>query len=150
MPHIYLAFLQSIVVACLQDDPATAKRLFAETAAILDFREVVGTPLGAGFVLVSFGLVACIGGEPAKGLPAMAVAFRLFGQVGVDMASMESDPLAKLAMQALEKAKAQLGPAAFQVAWADGQQLTVEQALALAMEDLGDAPAGAAGAGRAQ
>jgi len=40
--------------------------------------------------------------------------------------------------QALEKAQAQLGPAAFQAAWAEGQQMTLEQALALATENEGE------------
>jgi hypothetical protein len=35
----------------------------------------------------------------------------------------------------LERAQAQLGLAAFEAAWAEGQQLTVDQAIALAMED---------------
>ncbi len=43
--------------------------------------------------------------------------------------------------QVLEKAQAQLGPAAFQAAWAEGQQMTLEQALAMATENEGeDAP----------
>jgi predicted ATPase/class 3 adenylate cyclase len=134
VPHIVLALFQSIVVACLQRDPAKAKEF---CAGILEFREVARSPFGAVFVLSSYGLVACIGGEPSKGVPLLAVGLKLLRELaGVEMASMEDDSMAKLVMQALEQAKAQLGPAAFQAAWADGQQLTVERALALATEDV--------------
>ena len=62
----------------------------------------------------------------------------MIGQAGgMDLLSSESDPSVKLVRQVLEQAQAQLGPAAFQAAWADGQQLTVEQVLALLTEDLG-------------
>jgi hypothetical protein len=41
----------------------------------------------------------------------------------------------------LETALEQLGPAAFEAAWTEGHQLTVEQAIALATEDESkDAP----------
>jgi len=41
----------------------------------------------------------------------------------------------------LEKAQAQLGPAAFEAALQEGRMLTLEQAIALAMEDESkDAP----------
>jgi hypothetical protein len=36
--------------------------------------------------------------------------------------------------QNLDMARAQLDPATFETAWAEGQQMTVEQALALATE----------------
>jgi hypothetical protein len=133
VPHIFLALFHSIVVACMQGDPATAKGFCAE---ILEYREAAGSLFGAALVVSSFGLVACLGGEPGKGVPMLAVAFRLIGQAGgTDLLSAEDDPTIKLVRQALEEAQAQLGPAAFQAAWADGQQLTVEQALALATAD---------------
>jgi predicted ATPase/class 3 adenylate cyclase/DNA-binding XRE family transcriptional regulator len=138
-PHIFLALSQSVVVACLQENPAKAKEFCAE---ILVFRDVEGSHFWASFVVSSFGLVACVGGEPSKGVPMLAVAFRLIEQAGgMDQLSSESDPMGKLFRQALEKAKTQLGPAAFQAAWAHGQRLNVEQALALATSDAdADAP----------
>jgi hypothetical protein len=42
--------------------------------------------------------------------------------------------------QALDSARSQLGPAAFQTAWAEGQQMTMEQALALATQDEDSQP----------
>jgi hypothetical protein len=39
--------------------------------------------------------------------------------------------------KASERAQEKLGAAAFQAAWAEGQQLSLEQALALATEDEG-------------
>jgi tetratricopeptide (TPR) repeat protein len=139
MPHILLALHQSVVLACLQGDPAKARGFCAE---ILEFGEYVGSLFGAAFVLACFGLVACVGGEPGKGVPMLAVAIRLIGQPGgMDLLSAEGDPMTRVYMQALEKAQAQLDPVAFQAAWNEGQHMTVEQALALATEDLGNADA---------
>jgi non-specific serine/threonine protein kinase len=134
MPHIVLALFQSIVVACMRGDPVKAKGFCAQT---LELGEVGGSVFGAALVLGSFGLVACTAGEPGKGVPLLAMAFRLIGQAGeMNMLTVEDDPIVKLIRQALEEAKARLGPAAFQAAWAEGQQMTVEQALALASDSL--------------
>jgi hypothetical protein len=43
-------------------------------------------------------------------------------------------PAFMLFAKALERAKAQIGPEAFQAASAEGQQMTIEQAIALATE----------------
>jgi hypothetical protein len=50
----------------------------------------------------------------------------------------------KTIRQALEKARSQLGPAAFEAAQAEGQQMSLEQALMLATENE-DAPLSKAG-----
>ena len=42
--------------------------------------------------------------------------------------------------RAIEKAQAQLGLEAFQAAWAEGQQMTMEQAITLATENESEDP----------
>lgn len=87
---------------------------------------------------MTFGLVACFGGEPGRGVRLLAATDMLLRQGGTNFAGVEGSPLVKVYKQALEKAQAQLGPAAFQAGWAEGQQMTMEQALALATEDEGE------------
>jgi hypothetical protein len=50
---------------------------------------------------------------------------------------MEGSPFVKVCRRALEKAQAQLGPAAFRGVWDQGHQMTMEQALALMNEQPG-------------
>ena len=47
----------------------------------------------------------------------------------------QGDAVTMVVRQVLEKTQAQLDPEAFRSAWAEGQQMTMEQALALATED---------------
>jgi hypothetical protein len=63
-----------------------------------------------------------------------AAAVSLLRELGAWLSSVEGDPITTAFRQALEKARAQIGPEAFEAAWAEGQQMTLEQALALATE----------------
>jgi len=69
-----------------------------------------------------------------------AVANVVIRQRGVNLLDLEGQgeggrsPGFIMIKQVLDKAQAQLGPEAFQMAWAEGQQMTMEQALALATE----------------
>jgi hypothetical protein len=58
-------------------------------------------------------------------------------QRGLDLSNLPGalGPAFMILGQAQEKAQAQLGQSAFDLAWAEGQQLTPEQALAMATED---------------
>ena len=86
--------------------------------------------------LIGFGLVAIMGGQPQRGARLFAAADSLLAQHGIKVGTIGlADIIWK---QTLEKAQAQLGPA-FQAAWAEGQQMTIEQALALATEEEIDA-----------
>ena len=53
----------------------------------------------------------------------------------MNFGSAEGEPVSRVYKQALEKAQEQLGPEASQLAWAEGQQMTLEQAIALATEN---------------
>ncbi len=86
---------------------------------------------------MAFGLAASFGGEPGQGVRLLAATDMILRQRGVKWftsASTGGDPFVMIFKQALEKAQAQLGPAAFEAAWTEGQQMTMEQALALATE----------------
>jgi hypothetical protein len=131
MEHIFLALLQLALTSCVQNDPEKAKRYCVESWALV--RET-GSQMAAGFVLLAFGVVACFGGQLGQGVRLLA-ACDAFARLRGMKFNLENDPTYMVIQQALEKAQAQLGTAAFEAAWAEGQQMTVEQALALATED---------------
>jgi predicted ATPase/class 3 adenylate cyclase len=140
MSHEFLGLFQLVIIACLQSDPAKAQEHSVELWAL---GKETGAPFAAAFALFSFGLAACFGGEPGKGARLLAAAEKVLYQVGIDVLSAEADPITKVYQQALEKARARLGAAAFDLAWVEGQHLTPEQALALATEGESTAEASA-------
>jgi len=92
------------------------------------------------FALLAFGLAASFGGEPGQGVRLLAATDMILRQRGVKWftsTSAEGDPFIIVYKQTLEKAQAQLGPAAFEAAQQEGRGLTMEQALALATENEG-------------
>jgi predicted ATPase/class 3 adenylate cyclase len=135
MPYVFLALLQLIMISCLQNDPTKAKGYCLELWAL---GKETGSPFAAVFALMAFGLAASFGEEPGKGVRLLVAAEMLLRQRGVKLTGGEGGPFGMVYKQALEKAQAQLGLAAFQAAWAEGQQMTMEQALALATENEGE------------
>jgi predicted ATPase/DNA-binding SARP family transcriptional activator len=129
--YIFLALLELALYSCLQNDPAKAKRYCFEAWAL--GRET-GSQMAAGFVLIGFGMAACFGGQLGRGVRLLAVCEAFIRQRGMNF-NVEKDPFYRVIQQALDKGRAQLGAAAFDAAWAEGQQLTLEQAIALATED---------------
>jgi len=129
--YVMLALFQLVIISCLQNDLAKAKGYCVELWALV--RET-GSPFAAMFAILTFGLVALFGGEPQRGVRLFAAFEVLLGQQ-LGMKLPESDPTSLVVRQALAKAQAQLGPAAFQAAWTEGQQMTMEQAIALATEN---------------
>jgi hypothetical protein len=123
---------QLVIISCLQSDPAKAK---AYSLELWTLGKETGSLFGIAFALWALGLAASFGREPGKGVRLLAATDMLLRQSGMEFTSSEGEPSVKVYKQALQKAQAQLGPAAFQAAWAEGQQMTLEQALALATED---------------
>jgi predicted ATPase/DNA-binding SARP family transcriptional activator len=137
MEHTFLALLQLALISCLQNDPEKAKRYCFEAWAL--GRET-GSQMAAGFALMGFGTAACFGGQLGRGVRVLAAVEAFARQRGMNF-KVEGEPTYMVIQQALEKARAQLDPATFEAAWAEGQQMTVEQAIALATEDEhSDAP----------
>jgi predicted ATPase/DNA-binding SARP family transcriptional activator len=126
----FLAVFQLVLIACLQNDPAKAKRYGGEAWAL---GKDTGSPFVALFALETFGLAASVGGEAGRGVRLLAAAQALLAQFGFQPG--EGDAVMMVVRHVLEQAQAQLGLAAFQAAWADGQQMTMEQALAVATEN---------------
>jgi hypothetical protein len=120
-----------VSISCLQDDQAMARRYCDELLAL-------GQETGAGgaviFALLAFGLAACFAGEADQGVRLLAATETILSQLGANLSATQNSPLVRLQNQALQKARAKLGPEAFEAAWAEGQQMTMNQALALATE----------------
>src|SRR5262249_44681053 len=131
LPHVFLALFQLVIIACLQGDPATARGYCLESWSLA---KETGSLFAIGFTLWCFGLAASFGGEPGKGARLLAATDMMLHRQGLDITSAEGEPSIKVYKQALAEAQTQLGPAAFHAAWAEGQQMTVEQALAFATE----------------
>jgi predicted ATPase/DNA-binding SARP family transcriptional activator len=131
--YVYLAMLHLVIIACLQNDPTKARAYCFELWAL---GQETGASLLAWFALLAFGLVAIFGGEPQRGVQLVAAPEGMFRQHGVKLP--EGDPTMIIFKQAVERARAQLGPAAFEVAWAKGQSLTLEQAFAFATENASE------------
>jgi hypothetical protein len=119
-----------VIIACLQNDPVKAKDYCLELWAL---GKDTGSPFVAAFALLTFGLAVSIGGESERGVRLLAATQALLARFG--FALQEGDAVTQVIRQALERARAQLGDSAFQKAWTEGQQMTMEQALALATED---------------
>jgi predicted ATPase/class 3 adenylate cyclase len=134
--HIFLALIQLVIISCLQNNPAKAKGYSSELWAL---GKETGSPFAAAFALLTFGLTASFGGEPGKGVRLLVATDVLLRQHGIEFSSAEGEPSIKVYKQALEKAQVQLGPEAFQAAWTEGQQMTLEQAIALATENESEA-----------
>ncbi len=129
---VFLALLQFVFISCLQNDSAKAKAYCFELWAL---GKDTGSLLAAAFALLAFSLATSFGEEPGKGVRLLAATDLMLRQRGVNwFAGREGDPAVMVFRQALAKAQAQLGPAAFEAAWAEGQQMTLEQALALVTE----------------
>ncbi len=138
--QIFLSLLMLVGTACLQHALAKAKA-YCDQAA--DYARETGAVQWNFLVLVGLGLVACFGGQPEQGVRVIVAGETLLRQRGIDFTKTpgRGGPGFGIFAQALERARARLGAAAFEMALAEGQHLTLEQALALAAEiEVVDAP----------
>ena len=128
--HVMLSLLQLVIITCFQGDRAKAKGYCLQ---VLAFARETGSPQWLLMVLFAFGVAACFSGQPRRGARLLVAAVTLLGQSGIEIRD-ESERDVMVLKQALERAQ-QLDPAAFEAARAEGQQMTLEQALALATEN---------------
>jgi len=128
--HVMLSLLQLVSITCFQGERAQAKGYCLQ---ILAFAQETGSPQWLMLVLFAFGVAACFSGQPRRGARLLVAAVTMLRQRGITI-SDESERDVMVLRQALERAQ-QLDPAAFEAARAEGQQLTLEQALALATEN---------------
>jgi predicted ATPase len=135
--HVILSLLVLVTVSCLQDDLANANRYGFQALALA---QETGAPQWLFLMLLAFGLVACFGDQPLRGVRLLVASDTLLRQRGINISveGMRDLMVIKQAFDAaLETARAQLDPATLAAAWAEGEQLTVEQAMALATETVG-------------
>jgi predicted ATPase/transcriptional regulator with XRE-family HTH domain len=132
--HIFLLLLQLVIISCYQRDPAKAKGYCFQALA---FARETGSSQWLLFVPFGFGLVASFSGQPRRGARLLAAAETFFLQRRIKIRETGMRDLL-IVKQALERAQ-QLDPAVFEAVQAEGQQMTMEQALALATENEDDA-----------
>jgi len=140
--HEILSLLLLVMTSCLQGDLAKAKGYSFQALA---FAQETGASQWLLLVIFAFGLVASFSGQLGLGVRLISTTEALLRQRSIKLGAIGlADIILK---QVLEKAQAQLGPVAFEAAWAEGQQMTMEQALALATENEGSPGSRAASAG---
>jgi predicted ATPase/DNA-binding SARP family transcriptional activator len=128
--HVMFSLIQLVIINCFQGDPAKAKQYCLQALA---FAREMGSSQGLLLVLFAFGFAACFSGQPRRGARLLVTAVTLLRQRGIKI-SDRSERDVMVFWQALERAQ-QLDSAAFESARAEGQQMTLEQALALATEE---------------
>jgi len=129
--HEMLSLLILVMTSCLQGDLTKAK---GYSFRALAFAEETGASQWLSLVIFAFGLVASFGGQLGLGVRLISTAEALLRQHSIKLGTIGITDI--ILKQVLEKARAQLGDVAFQVAWDEGQQMTMEQALALAAESV--------------
>jgi hypothetical protein len=130
--HEMLSLMLLVMTLCLQSDLVKAKGYCYQA---LDIVRETGTSQWLLLVLLAFGVVAIFSEQPGQGVRLIAAGNTMLRQRGINLIGSGTGPTFVIFKQVLEKAEAQLGSAAFQVALAEGQQMTPEQALALAVSD---------------
>ncbi|HEV2238076.1 MAG TPA: tetratricopeptide repeat protein [Ktedonobacterales bacterium] len=126
--QVLLALMHLVTISCLQNDVAKAKRYRSEGWAI--FRET-GAPFAFLFSVVTFGLVDGSSGVPERGVRLLSAAENTLRQQGMDLSREDMDPLTLFYKHVLVQARAQLGPAKYEVARHAGEAMTMEQMLSL-------------------
>ena len=131
--HIEISLLYLTIVTCSQGDTMKAKGYCFEALA---FAQEKGSSQWVLLAVWGFAIVAIFSGQSERGARLFAAVDSMTRQHGISLIEGgERGPGVSVLRQGLEKARAQLGPVAFQAAWAEGQQMTPEQALALATEN---------------
>jgi hypothetical protein len=130
--QVFLSLFALVGTACLRGDLTTAREYCVQALA---YARETGASQWLLIVLGAHSVVACFGGEAARGVRMLATVQTALSQRGFDLVNLADriGPFFMIIEQTLEKARAQLGPA-FETAWAEGQQMSVEQALTLATE----------------
>jgi predicted ATPase/class 3 adenylate cyclase len=130
--QVFVSLFMLIFASSLQGDLAKARGYCFE---MLAYSRETGTSHTLLMGLIGFGVVACLGGEVERGVRLVATGEALLRQRGLDLSNMPGGggPGFMVLGQTLAKAQAQLGPS-FELVWAEGEHMTLEQALALATE----------------
>ena len=125
-----LSLLLLIFITCLQGACANVKGYCLELLALA--RET-GAPFLAGYVLLAFGLLSSFDEHPGGSVRLLAACEAAYHQRGVSL-SVYGGPLLMIYKHALAKAQAQLDSATFESAFAQGQKMSLDEALDLALK----------------
>jgi hypothetical protein len=98
----------------------------------------VGAQNGIAWCMAGLGSVAALDEEPERAARLWGAAERLRLAIGCRPAPATRTTYER----AMAAARAQLGEQAFAAAWAEGQKMTLEQAIAEALDDAPEAPIG--------
>jgi predicted ATPase/class 3 adenylate cyclase len=138
--HVFLASMTVTAASCLLGDMEKASDSYSQTLALA---LELGSPQWLALVLLGGGVVACFGGEPPRGVRLLAAAEKLLRKRGIEMnvKGMRDLMLMRLLVDVgFATARTHLDAPAFEAALVEGQQLTVEQAIAQAIEVDAAAP----------
>jgi len=125
-----LSLLLLIFITCLQGDLANVKGYCLE---LLSLARETGAPFLAGYVLLAFGLVSSLDEQLAEGVRLLAACEAAYHDRGVSL-SVYGGPLLMIYKHGLAKARAQLDSATFEFAFAEGQKMSLDEALDLALK----------------
>ena len=129
--YVLLALYGLVVITCLQGDSAKAKGYCWQLATLS--RET-GNPLVTLFAGTAFGFMLSISGQPERAVRLLAAFESQARQHGMKL-NMMGGPMQMAHNRFLEIARGQLDFVAFEAAWAEGQQMTIEEVIALATEN---------------
>jgi hypothetical protein len=127
---VFLSLMAMAVITCLQGDATGAKGYCLE---LLDFGRETGSPTVHILGLLACGFVSCFSERPERGVRMLAAVQARAGERG--MIRGLTGPMLMLYQQALQKAREKLDPATVDAALKEGQALTLDQALELAIND---------------
>jgi hypothetical protein len=133
--HEMLSLTVLVDIACEQGDMVKANDYCRQGLAVA---QDVGSPQWLSLMLLSFGLAACHDGRSLRGVRILAAAETLLRQRGVNIrveGIREFMLMRQATDAALAVARSRLDAPAFEAAVAEGRQMTVEQAVALATAD---------------
>lgn len=110
-----------------QGDLPGARALLLEAVALS--RQVEGTTIAYGTLLAHFARLAAAEGEPERALRLASAALAVRQETGTQLHAYDRD----LVERSVEPARRLLGPKAAAAVWAEGQGMTLEEALAYAL-----------------
>jgi non-specific serine/threonine protein kinase len=130
--QIFLALLGSAVIAGMQGDQLAARNFCLQIFALArESGNIIIRLVG----LFASGVVACFSNDPGRGVRLVTAVGRIGEEHGVRSGHLLAGLFGPLIKPAMETAQARLDPAAFEAARQEGQELTFDQALALAIAD---------------
>jgi hypothetical protein len=133
--HVFLSLITLVMIGCEQGDLNKARDYCRHT---MSSARDLGSPTWMMLVLFSFGLLHSHSAEPLRGVRLLSAAETQLRQRGIDIRA-EGMRDVMVMQEAIDRilatTRSRYDDAEVEAAWSEGQQLTLEQAIALATED---------------